>query len=160
MIIGLAPGKFDYHNLNTAFRILIGEHNLTSTQQSPSLNTSNVSSNPQRPHSVPFIATHKAKYLQSSSSAGLSLGPGPFVTALEHASGLKAHVVGKPTKGFFETVIGDFTPDELGGSDEGTGRIAVIGDDVEADLGEGAIELGLWRVLGADPVANFYFRSF
>ncbi len=24
----------------------------------------------------------------------------------------------------------------------------MVGDDVEADLGEGAIELGLWRILG------------
>jgi len=39
---------------------------------------------------------------------------------------------------------------ELGGSGSGCsgdGKIAVIGDDVEADLGEGAVELGLWRVV-------------
>jgi ribonucleotide monophosphatase NagD (HAD superfamily) len=85
-----------------------------------------------------------------------SLGPGPFVTALENASGVEANVpvVGKPTRGFFETVrvIGSFglaDEPELGGGGIGSGsctaigKIAVIGDDVEADLGEGAVELGL-----------------
>jgi len=60
-------------------------------------------------------------------------------------------VVGKPEAGFFEMVINDFG-DLLGESPDVKAsliapRIAVIGDDVEADLGGGAIELGLWRVL-------------
>ena len=79
------------------------------------------------------------------------MGPGPFVTALESASGTTAHIVGKPTRAFFETVIQDFTAEELGNAssrDAIRGKIAVVGDDVEADLGEGTIELGLWRILG------------
>jgi hypothetical protein len=57
--------------------------------------------------------------------------------------------VGKPSRSFFQTVIDNFQSGEL---DNNTGEngscIAVIGDDIEADLGEGALELGLWRILG------------
>jgi HAD superfamily hydrolase (TIGR01458 family) len=133
VVVGLAPDLFTYDNLNTAFRVLVGEHE------------SQRSSAPK--HAIPFIATHKAKYIRSSDGA-LSLGPGPFVTALENASGSQAAVVGKPSREFFETVIRNFHFDEHNSRiDEGGGRIAVIGDDVEADLGEGAVELGLWRIL-------------
>ena len=34
---------------------------------------------------------------------GLTMGPGPFVQALEYASGKEALVVGKPDVGFFKT---------------------------------------------------------
>ena len=132
VVVGLASGRFDYAHLNTALRILKGEEDRSG-------------------HTVPLIATHKAKYIERDDPPGLSLGPGPFVTALEDAAGLKARVVGKPTKTFFQLVINDFLPAEL--SDDG--RIAVIGDDVEADLGEGAVELGLWRVLGELPRVAF-----
>jgi len=157
VVVGLAPSCFDYATLNTAFRILKGE---TTRSLISSGNTK-----PQTPDPAHFIATHKAKYYETES--GLSLGPGPFVVALESASGAQAHVVGKPTKKFFQMVIDDFTPEELSmpanierpspkaiESTLGTclptfrGRIAVIGDDVEADLGDGAVQLGLWRILG------------
>jgi hypothetical protein len=45
-------------------------------------------------------------------------------------------------------------------------RVAIIGDDVEADLGAGACELGLWRILGAfspsfpEPFYFFVFKNF
>lgn len=125
VVVGLASGLFDYAHLNTAFRILKGEEDRSG-------------------RTVPLIATHKAKYIERDDPPGLSLGPGPFVTALEEAAGCKAHVVGKPTKTFFELVTNDFSPSEL----PEHGKIAVVGDDVEADLGGGAVELGLWRVLG------------
>ena len=81
VVIGLAPSCFDYANLNQAFRILKGETPNASSRQD-----------------VPLIATHKAKYIQTESGL-LSLGPGPFVTALEDAAGVQAIVVvGKPTK--------------------------------------------------------------
>lgn len=143
VVIGLAPGLFDYEHLNTAFRILTGEDDRTASGSSAESSR----------QCVPLIATHKAKYIEKDDPPGLSLGPGPFVTALENATGFEAHVVGKPTKTFFELVINDFSASELNQNwedeDEGsTGKIAVIGDDVEADLGGGALELGLWRVLG------------
>ena len=137
VVIGLAPTLLDYEHLNTAFRILKGETPVANAGHPPYL-----------------IATHRAKYFQSNTGQ-LSLGPGPFVAALENAAGPNLHVkvVGKPERGFFEMVINDFgdlgksaNPNAMESADPG--RIAVIGDDIEADLGGGAIELGLWRVLG------------
>ena len=134
VVIGLAPSLLTYANLNTAFRILL------SVPQSP------------------LIATHRAKYIRVASEAkdaseaqgpvSLSLGPGPFVAALEAAAGIQAEVVGKPTRAFFETVINDFGFESVPQISSEDARIAIVGDDVETDLGGGAIELGLWRVLG------------
>ena len=36
------------------------------------------------------------------------MGPGPFVEALEYASGKEALVVGKPELGFFKSVLQEF----------------------------------------------------
>jgi ribonucleotide monophosphatase NagD (HAD superfamily) len=132
VVVGLAPSLFTYEYLNTAFRILKRETNQPhSTQLDHSL-------------AIPLIATHKGRYIQSPDGA-LSLGPGPFVTALEEASGVQAEVVGKPSSKFFQTVIDGLA---LGDDSSSGGRIAIIGDDIEADLGGGAVDLGLWRVLG------------
>ncbi|KAH6899510.1 haloacid dehalogenase-like hydrolase domain-containing protein 2 [Coprinopsis sp. MPI-PUGE-AT-0042] len=130
VVVGLAPKQFDYDALNTAFRILTGEHG------KPKGATGSR-------RLVPLIATHKARFIEKDDPPGLSLGPGPFVTALETAAGIQAHIVGKPTKAFFQMVINDFETD----MNDTEGLIAVIGDDIEADLGQGALELGLWRVL-------------
>ena len=69
---------------------------------------------------------------------GLSLDVGPFVAALEYATGREAFVVGKPAAGFFATVLG-----ELGV--EPTAAV-MVGDDVESDVG-GALRAGLAGVL-------------
>lgn len=138
VVIGLAPALLDYEHLNTAFRILKGEM---------------LGDADERASTKPcLIATHRAKYIQSSSGK-LSMGPGPFVAALENAAGpdMQVKVVGKPEAAFFRMVIDDFGDlDKSPDVKESliVPRIAVIGDDVEADLGGGAIELGLWRVLG------------
>jgi ribonucleotide monophosphatase NagD (HAD superfamily) len=134
VVVGLAPACLDYEHLNLAFRILRNEAS-ASQRHTPGC------TNPKT--SVPLIATHKAKYYASDSNGTLSLGPGPFVTALESAAGVTAEVMGKPSRGFFETVIKSF--DDSGHE---LGVVAVIGDDIEADLGGGASELGFWRVLG------------
>jgi len=137
VVVGLAPAFFDYEHLNTAFRILKGE--MTESNQLEKLPW--------------LIATHRAKYIQSNEGK-LSLGPGPFVAALENAAGpnIQTKVVGKPEAAFFEMVIKDFGDLNASGKTERAQspqpRIVVIGDDVEADLGGGAVELGLWRVLG------------
>ena len=146
VVVGLAPSLFTYDNLNTAFRILVGEHE---TQRS----TPFISKSQQQ---IPLIASHKAKYIRSG-DGGLSLGPGPFVAALETASGREALVVGKPTRDFFEMVIGNFVQDEPTPPRDDPGRIAIIGDDIEADLGGGAVQLGLWRVLGTCTHAMLFF---
>lgn len=48
-----------------------------------------------------FIAIHKTRYYKRSD--GLALGPGPFVTALEYASGKEAKVMGKPNRTFYQS---------------------------------------------------------
>ena len=125
VVVGLAPSMLSYEHLTTAFRVLL--------------------------HHKPLIATHRAKYIRSagtsSSNETLSLGPGPFAAALENAAGVHAEVVGKPSRAFFEAVIDSFDDSEFS-IDASKGRIVIIGDDVETDLGGAAVELGLWRVLG------------
>ncbi|KAG8792267.1 hypothetical protein FRC19_004595 [Serendipita sp. 401] len=130
VVIGLAPTKFSYEHLNEAFRILSN----TTSGSKP----------------IPLLATHRARYVRSPSGQ-LSLGPGPFVSALETGvgNGLRGESVGKPDRAFFEVCLKD-----LGVSLDGFGRsqlkiedVAVVGDDVEADLAGGAIELGLRRIL-------------
>lgn len=69
---------------------------------------------------------------------GLSLDAGPFVVALEYAIGRQATVTGKPSPAFFRSAL-----DELG---VGASAAAMIGDDIEADVG-GAIDAGLRGVL-------------
>lgn len=135
VVVGLTPSLFTYDHLNTAFRILM-------------------SSSPPKP----LIATHRARYIRVSADTAnpstaktnpndtLSLGPGPFVAALEAAAGVEAQVVGKPSRVFFQTVIESLPEAALSGEDGS--RVAIIGDDIETDLGGGALELGLWRVLG------------
>jgi HAD superfamily hydrolase (TIGR01458 family) len=68
---------------------------------------------------------------------GLSLDAGPFVAAVEYATGKEAFVVGKPSAAFFEIVLADLGADR--------GSVAMVGDDVETDVG-GALAAGLGAV--------------
>ncbi len=83
-----------------------------------------------------LIALQKNRYWETSE--GLSLDAGPFVSALEYATSREAEVVGKPSPAFFELALG-----ELGVSAD---RAAMVGDDVEADVG-GAMDAGLAGIL-------------
>ena len=138
VVIGLAYDKLSYANLNTAFRVL------TSSASSASSPTNSIPS-------IPLLATHCARYVRDMNGE-LSLGPGPFVAALENAvgRGFKAQVVGKPERAFFEVCLQSLDVDICGESESSIrlGDVAVVGDDAEADLGGGAVELGLQRVLG------------
>ncbi|HNR59247.1 MAG TPA: HAD hydrolase-like protein, partial [Methanothrix sp.] len=69
---------------------------------------------------------------------GLNLVAGPFVSALEYASGVEAEVVGKPSPQFFEVALRD-----LGASAE---EAAMIGDDITSDVG-GAKAAGMMGIL-------------
>jgi HAD superfamily hydrolase (TIGR01458 family) len=69
---------------------------------------------------------------------GLSLDAGPFVTAIEYGAGTDALVVGKPSEAFFRLVL-----DGVGADRE---RSAIVGDDVETDVG-GALGAGLSGIL-------------
>jgi len=64
--------------------------------------------------------------------------------------GFKAQAVGKPERAFFEVCLQSLGVDIRGKSESGIRLrdVAVVGDDAEADLGGGAVELGLQRILG------------
>jgi ribonucleotide monophosphatase NagD (HAD superfamily) len=155
VVIGLHPPGFGYENLNTAFRILKQEP-LAHTEQQEDVTAASTPAVSRRPSPTPegkkpvLIAPHRAAYTQTNATAafpaGLSLGIGPYIAALEYASGVKAEVVGKPTRAFFELALARLR--EKGGWEGEDGEVAIVGDDVDNDLGGGARELGLQRILG------------
>jgi HAD superfamily hydrolase (TIGR01458 family) len=69
---------------------------------------------------------------------GPMLSAGPFVAALEYATGREALCVGKPSPAFFAAALGD-----LGVPAAGT---AMVGDDIETDIG-GAQRCGIMGIL-------------
>jgi phospholysine phosphohistidine inorganic pyrophosphate phosphatase len=111
VIVGDLGEAFTYPVLNRAFRELLG--------------------------GALLVALQKNRYWRTPD--GLSLDVGPFVAALEYASGRDAVVVGKPAPAFFATVLA-----ELG--DAGPDTTVMVGDDVESDIG-GAQRAGLAGVL-------------
>lgn len=82
-----------------------------------------------------LVALQKNRYWRAEE--GLSLDAGPFVAALEYASGKKAVVVGKPEEGFFRLALEDLGLE--------AGEVAMVGDDAEADVA-GAKNAGLLGV--------------
>ncbi|XP_076438698.1 haloacid dehalogenase-like hydrolase domain-containing protein 2 [Babylonia areolata] len=110
VVVGLAPDKFGYNFMNEAFSLL---------QKGASL-----------------IAIHKARYYKRKD--GLALGPGPFVAALEYATGQKAEVVGKPQGSFFHSAVREFScaPQQC----------VMIGDDARDDVA-GAQNCGMKGIL-------------
>ncbi len=110
VIIGDLGPAFGYDILNRAFRQVFGGAEL--------------------------IALQKNRYWLRAD--GLSLDVGPFVAAIEYATGRDAYVVGKPARGFFEGVLGDLGVDAT--------EAAMVGDDVESDIG-GALGAGLAGIL-------------
>jgi HAD superfamily hydrolase (TIGR01458 family) len=110
VIVGDLGEAFGYDVLNRAFREVMGGAEL--------------------------IALQKNRYWLRAD--GLSLDVGPFVAALEYATGREAYVVGKPAQGFFEQVLAD-----LRVAPEGA---AMVGDDIESDIG-GALRAGLATIL-------------
>jgi HAD superfamily hydrolase (TIGR01458 family) len=83
-----------------------------------------------------LIALQKNRFWMTPD--GLSLDAGPFVAAIEYATGEDALVVGKPAESFFALVL-----DGMGLDREAA---AMVGDDVESDIG-GALNAGLSAVL-------------
>src|SRR5215210_5055745 len=79
-----------------------------------------------------LLALQKNRYWRKED--GLSLDAGPFVAALEYASGKSATVIGKPEKNFFRLAL-----EELG---LGPHEVAMVGDDAETDVA-GARAAGL-----------------
>jgi HAD superfamily hydrolase (TIGR01458 family) len=79
-----------------------------------------------------LVALQKNRYWQNGDA--LSLDAGPFVAALEYASGNRAVVVGKPEESFFRITLEDMGLE--------AGEVAMVGDDAEADVA-GAKKAGL-----------------
>ena len=79
-----------------------------------------------------LIAMHKNRYWLTNQ--GLVLDLGPFVSALEYATGTEAVIVGKPNQQFFKIAIKDW--------DIPTENIVMIGDDLIVDI-QGAQDIGL-----------------
>lgn len=113
LIIGDLAQAWNYEVLNEIFRLLM---------QSP----------------APYLlALGMTRYWQAED--GLRLDVAPFIKALEHASGAKAIVLGKPASDFFQAAI-----DMLGYP---ANEVVMIGDDIRGDI-EGAQQAGLkaWLV--------------
>ena len=106
VVVGFAQHAFTYAAMNRAFQLL--------------------------QNGATLLATGKTRYFEGTN--GLELDAGPFVTALEYASGAKAIVLGKPSAQFFLDAV-----EELGFS---PGETAMVGDDVVSDV-EAAIGAGL-----------------
>jgi HAD superfamily hydrolase (TIGR01458 family) len=71
-----------------------------------------------------LLALQKNRYWQTE--GGISLDAGPFVAALEYASGKTASVVGKPDQDFFRLALEDLGLE--------ANEVAMVGDDAEADV--------------------------
>lgn len=100
IVVGDLGAGFTFERLNSAFRLLMD--------------------NPQ----AALVALGMTRYFAGSD--GLQLDVGPFIKALEYASGRQAQVMGKPAAAFFRLAL-----DELGVSADQT---LMIGDDRLGDV--------------------------
>jgi HAD superfamily hydrolase (TIGR01458 family) len=98
VIVGDGGDMITYESMNRAFRHLM--------------------------NGAELLALEKDRYWMAPD--GLSLSAGPFVTALEFATGKRATVVGKPSTAFFELALQDMG---LYPAD-----VAMIGDDIHTDI--------------------------
>jgi HAD superfamily hydrolase (TIGR01458 family) len=94
-------------------------------------------------HGAELIALSRDRYWQKPDGGGLVLDCGPFVAALEYASGRKAAVCGKPSAEFFRTALASLGPWAL----ERPADVLMVGDDIWGDV-QGAQHVGLtaWLV--------------
>lgn len=110
VVVGDAGDRFTYDRLNEVFRYLLSGAEL--------------------------VALEKDRYWMGA--GGLMLSAGPYVTALEFATGKEARVMGKPSAAFFRLAIASLHADPA--------TTAMIGDDVVTDVG-GALSCGLSGIL-------------
>ena len=83
-----------------------------------------------------LVALQKGRYYQVSD--GLRIDAGVFVAGLEHATGKKATVIGKPQPSFFKLALADMGL---------TAReVVMVGDDLINDIG-GAQSIGIHSIL-------------
>ena len=110
VILGDAGDEITYNSLNTVFRDLM--------------------------EGAELIALEKDRYWMAPE--GLALSAGPFVSALEFATGKKAILIGKPSKAFFDLALRDMHLCH--------DQAAMIGDDIQTDI-SGAQEAGMRGIL-------------
>jgi phospholysine phosphohistidine inorganic pyrophosphate phosphatase len=112
VVIGDLGDLWDFRTLNRAFRLLHADPEAT------------------------LIALGMTRFWQAED--GIALDVAPFVAALEHASGRKARVFGKPAEAFFRAATAALQVDAA--------DAVMIGDDIVTDVG-GAQAAGLRGVL-------------
>lgn len=110
VVVGDAGDGFSYEQMNFAFRLLLD--------------------------GAMLLALEKDRYWMGRD--GLLLSAGPFVAALEYASGISAEIIGKPSPRFFRLA--------LDAMDAAAEESAMIGDDIVTDIG-GAMALGMKGIL-------------
>lgn len=110
VIVGDAGQNFTFDRLNLALRLIL--------------------------NGAKILALEQDRYWQESD--GLVLSTGPFVAALEYATGKKAELMGKPSSEFFQMALKD-----MGAQPE---QAAMIGDDILTDV-DGAQRLGMKGIL-------------
>lgn len=110
VLVGDAGDDFNYANLNRAFRLLMD--------------------------GAVLLAMGNNHYFREN--GGLSLDIGPFVAALEYATGQSAVILGKPSADFFKAAV-----ESLGCA---PGEAVMVGDDALADV-DGALAAGIHGVL-------------
>lgn len=110
VVLGDAGPCFDFASLNHAFRLLM--------------------------QGLPLIAMARNRYFKESD--GMSLDMGAFVSALEYSAGVKAEIVGKPARSYFDAALHDIGID--------ADKAVMIGDDLLDDLG-GAKNAGIAGIL-------------
>jgi HAD superfamily hydrolase (TIGR01458 family) len=106
VLVGDLGEGFTYDRLNAGFRLLV--------------------------EGAQLLALQKNRYWRRKE--GLALDAGPFVAALEYASGVSATVVGKPEVSFFRLAVEDLGLEAH--------EVAMVGDDAEVDVA-GAQAAGL-----------------
>lgn len=111
VVMGDMGASFNFARLNKAFRAVL--------------------------NGAKLIALHKKRTWRTED--GLFMDAGPFVVAVEYATGQNALVVGKPSASFFRMVLDDLAlPPE---------RVAMIGDDIEIDIrGAQSMSMKGWLV--------------
>lgn len=110
VVVADAGDDLTYASMNRAFRLLVDGADL--------------------------VALERDRYWMGAD--GLMLSAGPFVAALEYATGKEAEVIGKPAPAFFQRALREIGADP--------GEAAMVGDDIVTDIG-GARASGMKGIL-------------
>ncbi len=115
VVVGDLGDAWDFATLNRAFLMMLGGAEL--------------------------IALQRDRYWLRGD--GLALDAGPFIAALEYATGKTATVCGKPSAGFYRAALASLGPQALARPQD----VVMVGDDLWGDV-EGAQRAGLtaWMV--------------